>query len=158
MVGLLLFNDQMQSWLSLPPDASWRLSGDHFRPHTSDLCAEHLHPARLLYAGHYSDVCALHRACDEEAETLGFWRPLLLASGHMHKSHTTAPALHEKHDAGGDQIKLGGHKRLAVHTFARMSLVRARRAAGRCGHGSQWRADGSSTPWCQLVHDGQACF
>lgn len=48
MVGLLLFNDQMQSWLSLPPDASWRLSGDHLRPHTSDLCAEHLHHAFLI--------------------------------------------------------------------------------------------------------------
>jgi hypothetical protein len=42
IVGLLRFKDQMHSWLSLPPDASCRLSGDHLSPHTSDLCAEHL--------------------------------------------------------------------------------------------------------------------
>jgi hypothetical protein len=43
MAGVLLFNDQMHSWLSLPPDASWRLSGDHLSPHTSERCAAHLH-------------------------------------------------------------------------------------------------------------------
>ena len=37
-LGVVLVASQMLSRLSLPPDASWRPSAHHFRPHTSWLC------------------------------------------------------------------------------------------------------------------------
>lgn len=37
MVGTVLLMPQMKSWLSFPPEASSRSSGDHLRPHT---CAQ----------------------------------------------------------------------------------------------------------------------
>jgi hypothetical protein len=49
IAGVSLFSSQMQSWLSLPPDASCRLSGDHFRPQTSERCVVHLQQAPAFF-------------------------------------------------------------------------------------------------------------
>jgi hypothetical protein len=159
IVGLLLFSDQMHSWLSLPPDASWRLSGDHLRPHTSERCAEHLRRHGTVSAAGCNDPasaagcsCAASADCSKACmHRSAASAPLPLALLASHGCVRTCGSALYKHEACADRG--GGWQR----TFAQRSPVHAHRAAAQSGRASQWREGGNSRPWCQHAPCGQSC-